>query len=172
MAAVTFKAKLEKFGSQGEKTGWTYIEIPAKIAAKIKPGTKKSFRIKGKIDDFAFKGGSVLPMGEGDFIFAINATIRKKIKKFKGDVVTVVMEEDKAPVKYNKDLLDCLKEDKKAQAAWDKIPNSHKNYYSKWVDSAKTDATKAKRIAMVLDGLPKGWTFGEMLRATRENKIN
>ncbi|MGZ6491671.1 MAG: YdeI/OmpD-associated family protein, partial [Bacteroidia bacterium] len=62
--------------------------------------------------------------------------------------------------------------DKKAQAAWDKIPNSHKNYYSKWVDSAKTDATKAKRIAMVLDGLPKGWTFGEMLRATRENKIN
>ena len=169
--AVTFTAKLEKFGAQGEKTGWTYIEIPKKIAQKIKPGQKKSFRIKGKIDDYVFKGGSTLPMGEGDFIFAINATIRKKIKKFKGDTVTVVMEEDKAPVKHNKDLLDCLKEDKKAQAAWDKIPNSHKNYYSKWIETAKTDATKAKRIAMVLDGLPKGWTFGEMLRAARENKL-
>lgn len=170
--AVTFTTKLEKFGAQGEKTGWTYIEIPAKIAAKIKPGQKKSFRIKGKIDNYPFKGGSTLPMGGGDFIFAINATIRKKIKKFKGDTVIVQIEEDKAPVKFSKNLLDCLAEDKKANACWDKIPNSHKNYYSKWVETAKTDATKAKRIAMVLDGLPKGWTFGEMLRFSRENKIH
>lgn len=169
--AVTFTTKLEKFGAQGEKTGWTYIEIPAKIAAKIKPGQKKSFRVKGKIDNYAFKGGNTLPMGEGDFIFAISATIRKKIKKFKGDTVFVELEEDKAPVKFSKDLLDCLAEDKKAKIAWDEIPTSHKNYYSKWIETAKTDATKAKRIAMVLDGLPKGWTFGEMLRASRENKI-
>ena len=170
--AVKFTAKLEKFGSQGEKTGWTYIEIPEKIARKLKPGTKKSFRIKGKIDNYIFKGGSTLPMGEGDFIFAINATIRKKIKKFKGDTVLVQIEEDKSLVTFNKDLLACLSEDKKALACWEKIPNSHKNYYSKWIDTAKTDATKAKRIAMVLDGLPKGWTFGEMMRASRENKIS
>ena len=169
--AITFKAKLEKFGAQGEKTGWTYIEIPAKIAAKIKPGQKKSFRIKGKIDNYVFKGGNTLPMGSGDFIFAINATIRKKIKKFKGDTVIVQIEEDKDPVKLSQDLLDCLAEDKKVQVIFDKLPNSHKNYYSKWIETAKTDVTKAKRIAMVLNGLPKGWAFGEILRANRENKI-
>ncbi len=167
---IEFKAILQKFASQGEKTGWTYIEIPSKTANKIKAGTKKSFRVKGKIDSFAFKG-SLLPMGGGDFIFAVKGEIRKKIKKFKGDTVIVKMEEDKAPVTFNKDLLACLADDKKAKTFWDKIPTSHKNYYSKWISEAKTDATKAKRISMVLDGLPKGWTFGEMLRAEREKKL-
>lgn len=168
---VEFKAILQKFGQQGEKTGWTYIEIPQKTANKIKPDTKKSFRVKGKIDACPFTG-SILPMGGGDFIFAIKGDIRKKIKKMKGDTVLVKMEEDRSKVEYSKDLLACLKEDKKVMVAWEKIPGSHKNYYSKWVESAKTDATKAKRIAMVMDGLPKGWTFGEMLRAARENKLS
>lgn len=167
---VEFKAILQKFGQQGEKTGWTYVEIPAKIAQKIKPNFKKSFRIKGKIDTFTFKG-SVLPMGGGDFIFAVKGEIRKKIKKFKGDTVILKIEEDKAPVQYSKDLLACLAEDKKVKLIFDKLPNSHKNYYSKWIEEAKTDATKAKRIAMVMDGLPKGLDFGQMLRASCENKL-
>jgi Domain of unknown function (DUF1905)/Bacteriocin-protection, YdeI or OmpD-Associated len=169
--AVKFTAKLEKFGQQGEKTGWTYIEIPAKIANKIKADFKKSFRVKGKIDDFAFAAASVLPMGEGDFILPINATMRKKTKKFKGDVVSMQLEEDKAPVKISQDLLDCLAEDKKAKKHFDALPNSHKNYYSKWIESAKTDATKAKRIAMALNGFQKGLTYPEMLREARENRI-
>lgn len=168
---VEFKAVLQKFGNQGEKTGWTYIEIPKKLAAKIKPGTKKSFRVKGKIDSYAFKG-ALLPMGEGDFIFAVKGEIRKKIKKFKGDTVIVKMEEDRSEIAYSKDLLVCLAEDKKVKGIWEKLPGSHKNYYSKWIETARTEATKAKRIAMVLDGLPKGWTFGEMLRAAKENKVS
>ncbi|HWY38859.1 MAG TPA: YdeI/OmpD-associated family protein, partial [Bacteroidia bacterium] len=88
-----------------------------------------------------------------------------------GDTVIVQLEEDKAPVKLDQDMLDCLAEDKKAKEYFDKLPNSHKNYYSKWVGEAKTDATKSKRIAMMLDGLPKGWTFAEMLRAARENRV-
>lgn len=32
---VTFKAMLQKFGSKGEKTGWTYIDIPKKIAQNL-----------------------------------------------------------------------------------------------------------------------------------------
>ena len=111
---IKFTTTILKFDEQGEKTGWTYILVPSALAQKLKPGNKKSFRVKGKLDNYSFKQVALLPMGEGDFIFAINATIRKKIKKFKGDVVNVVMEEDTAPVKFNKDLLDCLKEDKKA----------------------------------------------------------
>jgi hypothetical protein len=37
---VRFETALRKFDKQGEKTGWTYIEIPADIAAKIKPGKR------------------------------------------------------------------------------------------------------------------------------------
>ena len=44
---IHFNAVIKKFNEQGEKTGWTYIEIPEEIASKIKPGYKKSFRVKG-----------------------------------------------------------------------------------------------------------------------------
>src|ERR1700739_4854724 len=96
---VNFTATLQKFKEQGEKTGWTYIDIPSDIANKVKPNYKKSFRIKGTIDNYAFKGASILPMGEGDFILPINATIRKNIKKFlKGEKIVLQIEEDKAPI--------------------------------------------------------------------------
>lgn len=52
---VSFKALLQKFGSNGEKTGWTYFNIPAIIAQQLKPAYKKSFRVKGKIDNHQIK---------------------------------------------------------------------------------------------------------------------
>ena len=105
---ISFKTSLEKFDSQGEKTGWTYIRIPAKIAQKVKPDQKKAFRVKGKLDDFPINAVSLLPMGEGDFILAVNAGMRKGIRKRKGDTVQVQLEEDKQPLKLSADLLQCL----------------------------------------------------------------
>jgi hypothetical protein len=164
------KTLIKKFDNKGEKTGWTYIEIPNPVAEQIKPGNKKSFLVKGFIDDYAFKGLSLLPMGDGNFILALNATIRKAIRKQKGAIVTLNLEADEKDYELNADLVACLADDIKANTAFDALPKSHKNYYSKWVDSAKTEATKAKRIAVVLRGLADGLDFGGMLRREREEK--
>jgi hypothetical protein len=169
---IKFTATLQKFKEQGEKTGWTYIDIPSEIAQKVKPNYKKSFRIKGTIDNYAFKGASILPMGEGDFILPINATIRKHIKKFlKGEKVVLQIEEDKAPVELSADLMACLEDETKAKTFFLKLPKSHQNYYSKWIESAKTDATKAKRIAMAINGFNQRMNYPEMMRANKENKL-
>ena len=53
---IKFSAILLKFQEQGEKTGWTYIEVPAEIAQQLKPNNKKSFRVKGYFDDYYFEG--------------------------------------------------------------------------------------------------------------------
>lgn len=45
---IDYTTIILQFAEQGEKTGWTYIEIPADLAQQIKPGNKKSFRVKGK----------------------------------------------------------------------------------------------------------------------------
>ena len=74
---IRFKSIIKKFGEQGEKTGWTYIEIPEEVASKIKPGCKKSFRVKGTLDNYPIEKTSLLPMGGGSFIIPINAAIRK-----------------------------------------------------------------------------------------------
>ena len=65
--AVQFKAELQRFKSQGEKTGWTYLTVPQKIAVLIKPDYKRSYRVKGSIDEHKIKGVAMIPMGEGNF---------------------------------------------------------------------------------------------------------
>ena len=165
-----FKAILQKFDKQGEKTGWTYILIDADIAAQIKPNNKKSFRVKGRIDGLPIKAVSLLPMGEGDFIMPINADLRRKLKKQKNDTVLVDMVEDKAPVELDADLMACLEDDKKANAFFESLPGSHRNYFSKWIQSAKTPETKAKRIAMSLNAFQNKMGYPEMMRANKAKK--
>src|ERR1700751_3497305 len=86
---VKFSATILKFNEQGEKTGWSYIEIKQAVAHKLKPDNKKSFRVKGKLDEHPIKSVALVPMGGGDFIMAINATMRKAIGKQKGATLKV-----------------------------------------------------------------------------------
>src|ERR1700722_19153986 len=111
---VKFTATLLKFDEQGEKTGWTFIEIPAELAQKLKPGNKKSFRVKGKLDGFSISLAALMPMGEGNFIMAVNAEKRKGIGKRKGAQVSVQLEEDNAPIPASADLIGCLEDEPKA----------------------------------------------------------
>ncbi|HEY1008428.1 MAG TPA: DUF1905 domain-containing protein, partial [Sphingobacteriaceae bacterium] len=52
---VTFSAVIQKFRDKGEKSGWTYIEIPRDIAVELLPGQKKSFQVKGFLDAYPFE---------------------------------------------------------------------------------------------------------------------
>ncbi|MCS3801519.1 DUF1905 domain-containing protein [Niastella sp. OAS944] len=168
--AVSFTTTLLQFAQQGEKTGWTYIEIPADIAQKIKPNNKKSFRVKGKLDSFSIKSVAVMPMGGGSFILAVNAEMRKGIGKRKGAMVKIQLQEDKATIPINAELLECLKDDPDAEAYFNSLSNSHKSYFSKWIDSAKTEATKTNRLTKTLVALGKGWDYGKMIREGKQNK--
>lgn len=35
---VTYTTTIHKFDKNGDKTGWTYIEVPADVAQELKPG--------------------------------------------------------------------------------------------------------------------------------------
>ncbi len=166
---VGFKATLLKFKEQGEKTGWTYIIIPHKIAGKIKPGNKRSFRVKGKIDDHPIKSVALLPMGDGDFIMPVNAVMRKAIRKVKGATVVVEMEEDKTPQKISATLLACLEDEPAAKEYFTKLPGSHQQYYSKWIESAKTDSTKTKRIALALNAFSNKLSYSQMMQMQKKD---
>lgn len=164
---IVFKTVLLKFDKQGEKTGWTYFTVPNKIAEKLKPGQKKSFRVKGKIDDHPIKSVALLPMGEGDFIMPVNAVMRKAIRKRKGDTVEVTLEVDNAEVKLSAMLLACLKDEPEAYQYFKNLPKSHQHYYSKWIESAKTDGTKTKRIAVAIIAFTKKMSFSQMMQLQR-----
>jgi len=166
---VGFSAVIKKFDQQGEKTGWTYIEIPAIIAKKINSNSKKGFRVKGKLDSYDFSMIALLPMGGGDYIMALNAAMRKAIRKQKGATVTVTMEVDNNEIKPPVELIECLQDEPEALDYFNSLTKGHQNYFTNWINSAKTDSTKAKRIAATLNALGKRWDFGQMLRAMKKD---
>ncbi len=167
---IQFTTTILKFDQQGEKTGWTYISVPAATAQQLMPHNKKAFRVKGFLDNYQFEGLSLLPMGEGDFILALNATIRKEIKKGKGDIINVGMEVDTKPLKLPDELTACLAEEPDALARFNSLAKSHQKYFINWIMEAKTEPTKTRRIAQTLNALLKRMDFGQMIRSAKEER--
>lgn len=167
---VDFTCTIKKFGQQGEKTGWTYIEVPEAIASELLPGNKKSFRVKGSLDNYSFAAFALIPIGGGNFILPINGSVRKILGKGKGATLQVKMEVDTTPVTLSPELMQCLSDEPSALAYFNKLPGSHQKYYSRWVESAKTVETKAKRIAQTVTACARGQYYGEMMRSLKEEK--
>ncbi len=165
---ITFNATIQKFDNQGEKTGWTYIEISGLIAEQLNPGNKKSFRVKGSLDDYSFAGVALLPMGGGSFIMPLRADVRKAIGKRKGAIVKVLMEADATPFILCPELMECLADEPMALANFNRQPGSHQKYFSNWISSAKTEITKSKRIAHSVTAMLKGQDYGQMIRSLKK----
>ena len=166
---ISFTTTILKFDQQGEKTGWTYITIPAALAEQLMPGNKKSFRVKGKLDECAVKGIALIPMGAGDFIMALNADIRKRIGKRKGAQLKVNLVVDEAGYQLNVALMDCMADEPAAMAWFKSLSKGHQNYFSKWVEAAKTEPTKIKRIAQAVSALSRKMGYPEMIRAQKKD---
>lgn len=164
---IKFSTRILKFGKQGEKSGWTYIEISARQAEQLNPGCKVSFRVKGTLDQHPIRQVAIMPMGEGNFVLPLNAVMRKAIGKKEGDKLNVEISLDQREIVLSPDLMRCLKDEPALLKVFKKLPGSHQKYYSRWIESAKTSTTKAKRIAQALSAFAKQQSFSEMMR---ENK--
>jgi hypothetical protein len=168
---VKYTTRILKFGSNGEKTGWTYIEVPTDIAEELNPGVRKSYRVNAVFDQHKVTSMSLLPMGDASFILPLNAAIRKIIAKKEGAMLHVGLEIAQEAYQLNTDLVDCLKEVPEASDAFYKMPRSNQNYYSKWIESAKTAATREKRIVMAVTSLSKGQNYAEMIRSSNKKNM-
>jgi hypothetical protein len=165
---IKFKATIKKFEKMGEKTGWSYIDIPIELSEQLKPGFKQSFRVKGKLDKFEIAGVALTPMGEGHFIMSLNADLRKGIGKRAGAELQVQIQVDDNPDPVSSpEFMECLADEPEALTFFNTLPKGHRNYFMKWIESAKTAPTKTKRIAMAVTALSRKWGYSTMIR---ENK--
>ncbi len=169
---VEFTAPILKFADQGEKTGWRYIDVPTDIAAQLKPGNKKSFRVKGMLDAFSFRGFALMPMGDGNFIMALKADVRKAIHKNEGAMVKVILEFDPDyKVGVPDDLQECLDDDPEALEFFMSLTQGHRDYFVKWIEGAKTEPTRVKRIVNTVNAMANRMDYGQMIRALKQEKL-
>jgi len=166
---VEFDTIMLQFAEQGEKTGWTYVEIPADIAEQLKPNTRTSFRVRGMLDGVSVSGMALMPMGEGNFIMALKADVRKKLHKNAGAVLHLCIEEDtEYRVEVPADLQECFDFETEALEFFNSLPKSHREYFIKWINEAKTAETREKRIINTVNALRNKWRYNEMLRAMKK----
>jgi hypothetical protein len=164
-----FTATVRKFASKGEKTGWTYVDIPPDLLKKLKLTDKKSFRIKGSIDDVKIEKLSTYPIGEGQFIIALNTQLKKQLGKKEGAIVSVRFDVDNRKAPKSKELFDALNEEPEAMSQFNSLLLSHQNYFHRYVFSAKGADTKAGRIVHVINAMYRKQDFGQMIRSLKKN---
>jgi hypothetical protein len=167
---IEFNAIILQFAEQGEKTGWSYIDIPADLARQLKPENKKSFRIRGMLDGFAVNGMALMPMGDGNFIMALKAEVRKGIHKNAGAMLHISIEEDtEYKVEIPDDLQECFDFEPEGFDFFNSLPKSHRDYFIKWINEAKTNETRAKRVVNTANAMLRKLRFNEMLRAMKKD---
>jgi uncharacterized protein YdeI (YjbR/CyaY-like superfamily) len=67
------------------------------------------------------------------------------------------------PVTLPADLAAALKNKAKARSGYDALSPSHKREYIEWITEAKTDETRARRLAQAIEwmaeGKPRNWKY-------------
>lgn len=140
---------LQKFPGKG---AWTYAEIP-----EIPQNSKNPFgwvQVKGAIDDYPLRQFKLMPMGNGRLFLPVRASIRKKIKKEAGDHVHLILDLDHSELEIPTEIMECFKnEPKSIYESFSSFSDGEKKAYLDWIYLAKTDATKVKRIAQMMERL-------------------
>lgn len=171
---VEFRAWIEQADRQQgmAMAGWMYVEIPQTITEQLKPGYRQVFRVRGEIDDHPFTGLALMPKGEGDYLLAINGTMRKVLKKRVGDFLVLRLEEDRDfVIEVPEELEWCLADEEgNLLERFRALPKSHRNYFLNHINGAKTDATRTKRIAMTVEAMALGLDFGAMIRLDKARR--
>jgi Uncharacterized protein conserved in bacteria len=144
---------LQKFEGKG---GWTYAEIPEIPMAKTSFGMLK---VKGKIDDYEFANVRLMPLGNGHLMLTVKSEIRKKIKKQAGDTVHIIIYKDDSTVEIPEELALCMQYEEGILEKFEAYNDAEKNAFINWIYSAKTEQTKAERIAKTIQMIQKGEKF-------------
>lgn len=145
--------RLEKTEGKG---AWTFVEIPEIPMPKTPFGMLKVY---GKIDDHEFSNVNLMPMGNGHLGLAVKSEIRKKIKKQAPDIVHVTIYEDKTPLIIPEELILCMEDEHGVLEKFEVYSDGQKRAFINWIYSAKTDQTKAERIAKTIVMVQNGEKF-------------
>lgn len=145
----SFSATIEKASSGG-----AYVRIPFDVEAAF---GKKRVPVTATIDGVPYRG-SLVRMGTDCHVLGVLKEIRTQVGKDIGDTVEVVVEEDTAPrtVEVPGDLAAALAASANAAAAFDALAYSHKREYVRWIEEAKRDETRTRRVAETVARLEDG----------------
>lgn len=142
----TFVATIQNAGNGG-----AYVEIPFDVEAAF--GSKRP-KVKATIEGVPYRG-TLVRMGTECHLLLILKSIREQIGKTFGDEVEIILEEDTEPrtVDVPAGLKQAFKSDPEAKAFFDKLSYTHQREYVTWIEEAKKEETRNRRIEKAIEML-------------------
>ena len=129
--------------------GGAFIEVPFDVKATFGSARPK---VKVTFDGEPYRG-TIAPM-DGASLVGIRKEIRSRIGKEIGDQVRVTIEPDVEPrlVEVPDDVGKALR-DANLETAFEKLSYTHRKEHINAIEEAKQPATRARRIAKLIDAL-------------------
>ncbi|MCB0277915.1 MAG: DUF1905 domain-containing protein [Calditrichaeota bacterium] len=140
----TFKTTLEK----ADDSVATAIYVPEDIVKKL--DSKKRIPVKVEIDGIAYR--STIVHMHGHFLIPVNKGIRDQIKKNGGETVSVKLSKDSELRVI--EIPSTLKKQMEAAGIlekFNKLSFTHQKEYVQWIDEAKKQETRERRIAKMIE---------------------
>lgn len=148
-----FTAPLER---QPGRYGWSYVEFPHDVPELF--GTRGEVRVKCMINGIAVDR-ALMPTRSGVHIISLSADLRRKAGILhSGEQVQVALWLDPEPrrITLPPELADTLDFMPTVKATWEQQTPGLRRSMCLWVDTGKTLATRAKRVAEVIKRLEAG----------------
>lgn len=125
--------------------------------AAVGEGAKR-FPVVATVNGYTWRT-TVTRMG-GEFLVGLNRAVRQAAGAEAGDTVTLRLELDEEPrqVEVPEALAQALEGDPQARAAFEGLSFTHRKEYARWIEEAKREETRERRVAQALEMLRAGKT--------------
>lgn len=154
-SSITFETKLFSIDS------WTILKLPEDESAKLP--SRGMIMVAGTFNGVPFKtllepDGRYGPGIKPSHWFSPDKKLLSDAKAKVGDTVSVSLEPTKEWIEPEipKDVQKALSTSSKAEALWHDITPMARWDWIRWVRAVKTDETRQKHLAVMLDKLNKG----------------
>ena len=144
----TFKAVIQNAGGGG-----AFVKVPFDVERIF--GSKRP-KVRAMIEGVPYRG-LLTRMGGLNHMLIILKGIREQIGKTFGDEIKVSVELDveERVITVPVELKRAFSSNKEAEAAFEKLSYTHQKEYVTWIEDAKKDETRIRRISQTLELLKK-----------------
>jgi hypothetical protein len=155
-STIRFSATLFRPLATAKAVTWTFLTLPKEASAKLP--SRGMVSVEGTLNGLAFRA-TLEPDGQGGHWLKVDQTLREAAGAEAGDAISLEiapMAEEPEP-SVPADLRQALAAaDLKARAVWSDITPVARRDWIQWIESAKREETRLKRIESACDMLAKG----------------
>lgn len=125
--------------------------------AAVGEGAKR-FPVIATVNGYTWRT-SVARMG-GEFLVGLNKEVRTGAGVQAGDTVSLELKLDTEPrtVEVPPALAEALEADPEAKATFEGLAFTHRKEFARWIEEAKREETRARRVTQALDMIRTGRT--------------